>query len=420
MDIFRRIESNVRSYCRDFPTVFVKAIGDEIFDYQGNKYIDFFCGAGALNYGHNNPKLKQYLLDYIQSDGIAHSLDMHTQAKGQFLEAFEEIILNPRDLEYKVMFPAPTGTNAVEAALKLARKVTGRPTIVHCQNSFHGVTLGSLSVTYNQKYRNASGVPLTNSYSIPFNNQYNKNEQEIDSLSKSFEQLNSLGQKPAAVILEIVQAEGGINVASASWLKQLWEQSQKQGILIIVDDIQVGCGRTGTFFSFEHFGLKPDLICLSKSISGYGTPMSLLLISPQLDCWNPGEHNGTFRGHNLAFVTARAALLEYWQNNQFLAEVNRKANILAQKLQQIVNLFPALQGEHRGLGMIQGIAFQSTEIAVKISQAAFQRGLIIETAGSHNQVLKLLPPLTISDEALYKGLAIIEESIDYSLATKFN
>ncbi|MEH1780367.1 MAG: diaminobutyrate--2-oxoglutarate transaminase [Nostoc sp.] len=417
MDIFTRIESNVRSYCRDFPTVFVKAIEHEIFDENGNSYIDFFCGAGALNYGHNNPKFKQYLLDYIQGDGITHSLDMYTQAKGQFLEAFEELILKPRNLDYKVMFPGPTGTNAVEAALKLARKVKGRPTIVHCKNSFHGMTLGSLSVTDNQKYRNASGVPLRNSYSIPFNNQHHECGQELD---KFFEQLNFLSEKPAAVILEIVQAEGGINVASASWLKQLWQQTQKQDILLIVDDIQVGCGRTGTFFSFEQFGLKPDLVCLSKSISGYGTPMSLLLIRPQLDCWEPGEHNGTFRGNNLAFVTARAAILEYWQNNELLTEINQKASILTQKLQEIVDLFPALHGKHRGRGMIQGIACHSTEIASKISQTAFQRGLILETAGSHNEVLKLLPPLTISNEALYKGLAIIEESIDYSLASNLS
>ncbi|MDZ8033655.1 diaminobutyrate--2-oxoglutarate transaminase [Nostoc sp. DedSLP04] len=420
MNIFTRIKSNVWSYCRDFSTVFVKAIEHEIFDDKGNSYIDFFCGAGALNYGHNNPKFKQYLINYIQGNGITHSLDMYTQAKGQFLEAFEETILKSRNLEYKVMFPGPTGTNAVEAALKLARKVKGRPTIVHCKNSFHGVTLGSLSVTDNQKYRNASGVPLRNSYSIPFNNQHCENEQEIDSLDKFFEQLNSLGEKPAAVILEIVQAEGGINVASASWLKQLWQQTQKQDILLIVDDIQVGCGRTGTFFSFEQFGLKPDLVCLSKSISGYGTPMSLLLIRPQLDCWEPGEHNGTFRGNNLAFVTARAAILEYWQNNELLIETNQKASILSQKLQEIVDLFPALHGKHRDRGMIQGIACQSTEIASKIRQTAFQRGLILETAGSHNEVLKLLPPLTISYEALYKGLAIIEESIDYSLASNLS
>lgn len=416
MDIFTRIESNVRSYCRDFPAVFTKARDYEIFDQQGNSYIDFFCGAGSLNYGHNNPIFKQHLLDYIQGDGITHSLDFHTEAKGEFLEAFDELILRPRDLEYKVMFPAPTGTNAVESALKLARKVTGRTTIVHCKNSFHGVTLGSLSVTYNQKYRNASGVPLRDTYSIPFNSQPDQNGQEIDSLIKFFNQLKSANEKPAAVILEIVQAEGGINVANTSWLHHLFQQAQEQGILVIVDDIQVGCGRTGTFFSFERFGLKPDLICLSKSISGYGTPMSLVLIRPELDCWQPGEHNGTFRGHNLAFVTAKAAIVEYWKNNEFTEEINTKANILSQRLQQIISRFPALNGKHRGIGMIQGIACQPPQLAFTISQEAFYRGLILETAGIDNEVIKLLPPLTISNDALLRGLDIIEESIDCSIS----
>ena len=418
IDIFTKIESNVRSYCRSFPVVFTKSKEHQIFDANGNVYIDFLSGAGALNYGHNNPCFKQALIDYIQHDGISHSLDMYTEAKSQFLECFDEIILKPRHLDYKVMFPGPTGTNAVEAAMKLARKATGRQTIIHCENSFHGVTLGSLSVTANLKYRKASGVPLTNTYSIPFVSQSDQLGQEIDSFITILSSLNIQGQKPAAIILETVQGEGGINVANLFWLKKLFRYTREQDILLIVDDIQAGCGRTGTFFSFERAGLKPDLVCLSKSISGYGTPMSLVLIRPEIDLWETGEHNGTFRGNNLAFITASAALCKYWKTDEFETEVKAKGKILTQSLENIVTRYPKLNGTHRGVGAIQGIACPSSQIAQGISSAAFERGLIVETAGPQGEVLKLLPPLTIDLEALTKGLNILEEAIEFVLSVE--
>lgn len=417
-NIFTKIESNVRSYCRSFPTNFTTSKDYEIFDASGKVYIDFFSGAGGLNYGHNNSHLKQALLNYVESDGISHSLDMHTEAKRQFLNNFNEIILQPRNLNYKVMFPGPTGTNAVEAALKLARKVTGRRDIVHFEKSFHGMTLGALSVTANPKYRRASGIPLTHTFSIPFICESEYSEQRED---LCMSQLSTLikEHKPAAIILETVQAEGGINVANVSWLKRIFEYAEEHGILVIVDDIQVGCGRTGTFFSFERAGLKPDLICLSKSISGYGTPMSLLLIRPELDVWEPGEHNGTFRGNNLAFVTASTALSHYWQTNEFEIAIKAKGQSLAQRSEQIVARYPKLQGSRRGIGAIQGIACASGTIAKQISHAAFERGLIVETAGSQGEVLKLLPPLTITPQALDRGMNILEETIDAVLLREF-
>ncbi len=417
INIFTKIESNVRSYCRSFPVVFTKSIRHQIFDSNGNVYIDFLSGAGSLNYGHNNPRLKQVLIDYIQQNGISHSLDLHTEAKGQFLKCFDEIILKPRNLDYKVMFPGPTGTNAVEAAMKLARKVTGRKTIIHCKNSFHGVTLGSLSVTANPKYRKVSGNPLTNTYSIPFVCQFDQTVQELDSFRPILNSLD-INEKPAAIILETVQGEGGINVANLSWLEKLFQYAQEQNILVIVDDIQAGCGRTGTFFSFERARLKPDLICLSKSISGYGTPMSLVLIRPDIDLWKAGEHNGTFRGNNLAFITASAALCEYWRTNEFETQVKAKGDFVTQRLEQIVTRYPRLNGKHRGLGLMHGIAYASSQTAEQISCAAFERGLIVETAGHQGEVLKLLPPLTIDSEALAKGLDILEEAIESVLLGK--
>ncbi|MEO1433569.1 MAG: diaminobutyrate--2-oxoglutarate transaminase [Cyanobacteria bacterium J06633_8] len=411
INIFTKIESNVRSYCRSFPVVFTKSVEHEVFDSNGNVYIDFLSGAGSLNYGHNNPCLKQELIDYIQQDGISHSLDLHTEAKRKFLECFNEIILKPRNLDYKVMFPGPTGTNAVEAAMKLARKATGRKTIVHCKKSFHGVTLGSLAVTDNPKFRNVSGVPLTNTYSIPFVCKFDETAKELDSFVPILNSLDAEGKKPAAIILETVQGEGGINVANSSWLKKLFEYAKEHKILVIVDDIQAGCGRTGTFFSFERAGLKPDLVCLSKSISGYGTPMSLVLISPDNDLWEAGEHNGTFRGNNLAFVTAAAALSKYWKTDEFENLIKAKGEFITQRLEEIVARYPKLNGKHRGLGFMQGIACASTEIPGKVSLAAFERGLIVETAGHKGEVIKLLPPLTIDSEALAKGIDILEDAI---------
>lgn len=415
-NIFTEIESNVRSYCRSFPVVFTESRGHQIFDTHGNVYIDFLSGAGALNYGHNNPCLKQPLSDYIHKDGISHSLDMYTAAKGAFLECFHEIILKPRNLDYKVMFPGPTGTNAVEAAMKLARKATDRQTIVHCENGFHGMTLGSLSVTANPKYRKAPGVPLGDTYSIPFVCQFNQSAPEIASFVDILEALNNEGKKPAAIILETVQGEGGINVADFYWLQALFRYTREHNILTIVDDIQVGCGRTGTFFSFERAGLTPDLVCLSKSISGYGTPMSLVLIRPDLDIWEAGEHNGTFRGNNLAFITAAAALREYWKTDDFETEVRAKGDFLAQRLEQIMTEYPKLNARRRGVGAIQGLACANGQVAEQISRAAFERGLIVETAGRQGNVLKLLPPLTIEVEALGKGLDILEEAIAFVLS----
>ncbi len=408
MNTFTRLESEVRSYCRSFPVIFTKAKGHELIDENGHHYIDFLAGAGALNYGHNNPIFKKRMLEYIDSDSITHSLDLFTTAKRAFLEHFENIILKPRNLDYKIMFPGPTGTNAVESALKLARKVTRRKMILFCNNGFHGVTLGALAVTANQSKRAAAGVPLRDTFSIPFYGQFGEKGDTFESLDFHLE---NFPEKPAAIILETTQAEGGINVASVTWLKRLEQYVQKHNILLIVDDIQVGCGRTGPFFSFERAGLNPDFVCLSKSISGYGIPMSIVLIRPKLDCWQPGEHNGTFRGHNIAFVTATAALAEYWKTDSLSKMVLVKAEILEKRLQKIIKHYPALKGQHKGIGMIQGITCSPVHLANKISQESFKRGLVIETAGSQDEVLKVLPPLTIETNALIQGLDIIEESI---------
>jgi len=412
MSVFDRLESSVQSYARSIPPVFTKGKGSYVYDDQGNAYLDFLCGAGSLNYGHNHPFLKQKLLDYISVDGITHSLDLHTEAKAKFLDALEQHILKPRGLSYRVMFPGPTGTNAVEAALKIARKVTGRETIVSFTNGFHGVSLGALAVSGNEHHRGAAGVSLSGTFRLPYAGYMGDGMDTLDYFEKLLDDSSSGLELPAAVIFEPVQGEGGLNAASESWLKRLETVCRKRGILLIADDIQAGCGRTGTFFSFEPAGIEPDIITLSKSLSGMGLPLAVTLIRPELDDWKPGEHNGTFRGNNHAFVTAVAALEHFWKDDAFQREIQDKAAAVAERLGKLGRRHNL---EHRGRGLMQGLTMPSGDVAEKVCRHALDRGLIIETAGPEDEVVKLFCALTIERNDLDKGLDIIEEAISKAM-----
>ncbi|MDF0592304.1 diaminobutyrate--2-oxoglutarate transaminase [Methanotrichaceae archaeon M04Ac] len=416
MSTTNRLESKVRSYCRNFPVVFTKARGATLEDEEGREYIDFLAGAGALNYGHNDPLLKEKLLEYIEADQIVHGLDMVTGAKQAFMEAFDSRILKLRRMRYKIQFTGPTGTNAVEAAMKIARNYTGRQTIVSFTNGFHGVTLGSVAATGNSHFRDGCGIQPQGTAFMPYDGYMGEGVDTTEYLDKMLTDGSSGLDHPAAVIVETIQGEGGINVASKEWLRSLEEVCSKHDILLIVDDIQVGCGRTGTFFSFEEAGISPDIITLSKSLSGYGLPMAVVLMKPQLDVWKPGEHNGTFRGNNLAFVTARAAIEEYWRDDSFSRDVKRKGQVAREHLDRLVDLDETGTLSARGRGMVQALDCGSGEIASRISHLAFERGLIIETSGSEDQVLKILAPLTITDEELEEGLAILDESVEETMA----
>ncbi|HET7522140.1 MAG TPA: diaminobutyrate--2-oxoglutarate transaminase [Bacillales bacterium] len=419
MSVFEQLESEVRSYSRSFPTVFERSKGSKLWDTDGKEYIDFFAGAGALNYGHNNGNMQEKIIEYIRNDGIVHSLDMGTTARAEFLRQFNETILAPRNLEYKVMFPGPTGTNSVESALKIARKVTGRETVISFTNAFHGMTIGSLSVTGNSFKRHGAGIPLHHSVSMPFDD-YMEDHDSLAYLERFLEDSGSGVALPAAIILETVQGEGGLNAASFEWMKKVEDICKRWDIFLIVDDVQAGCGRTGTFFSFEPAGIQPDVVCLSKSIGGIGLPMAITLIKPKYDQWGPGEHNGTFRGNNLAFIAATEALTAYWKNDDFSREIQRKADVVKNTLSDFVETYPQLEGTLRGRGLMQGIACGKEGLAEEVTSAAFKRGLIIETSGPNDEVVKILPPLIIDDADLDKGLHILEESIKDVLLRKGN
>lgn len=417
MDIFERLESNVRTYIRSFPVTFASARGSRLTDSQGRSYIDFFCGAGALSYGHNEPGMKQALLEYLQSDGVIHALDMATEAKARFLESFERIILKPRGLDYRMQFTGPTGANAIEAALKLARKVTGRRGVVAFTRGYHGLSAGALAATANAHYRHEAYLQRGDVSFLPFDGYLGMQANTMDYFASLLRDRSSGLGLPAAVIVETVQAEGGVQVARAAWLQQLAGLCKEHGMLLIVDDIQAGCGRTGDFFSFEASGIRPDLVALSKAISGYGFPMSLLLIRPDLDQWEPGEHTGTFRGNNVAFVTAAQALLRFWQDDQLRRQIERSHDIVMGRLQALTaEAGGPTRLAVRGRGLLIGVETPSPAHNLRIARACFGRGLVIETCGGEREVVKLLPCLNIPEDVLQQAMDILCDSVREVLA----
>lgn len=416
MRIFEQVESQVRGYIRSFPAVFDTAQGAELFDEHGNRYIDFFAGAGVLNYGHNHPALTEAMVAYLQRNGILHALDKATVAKRTFLQKFVDTILEPRNLQYKIQFAGPTGTNCVESALKLSRMVKQRSNVIAFTNGYHGLTMGALSVTGNTFYRDESYGLRANSDFMPYDGYHGPDVDTIEMFRRMLEDHSSGVDLPAAVIVETVQGEGGINVASIGWLQRLERLCREFDILLIVDDIQMGNGRTGPFFSFERANIYPDMVTVSKSIGG-GLPMALLLMRPELDQWKPGEHTGTFRGNNLAFVAAAEALSMFWETDELTHEVERKGEIIRAKLDAIAAKYPQADIDVRGIGMAWGMDFHKPGAGSEISRLAFERGMVIETAGADDNVLKFLPALIIGDDLLQEGLGIVEDSIEAYMAT---
>jgi diaminobutyrate-2-oxoglutarate transaminase len=411
--VFFGRESEVRSYCRSFDTVFTSARGSLIRDDDGHDYIDFLAGCGSLNYGHNDPDMAAALIEHIKADGIALGLDLFTSSKRSFLESFETIILQPRDMDHRVQFTGPTGANAVEAALKLARKVTGRHSVIACTNGFHGVTLGALAATGSRLHR--MGAPMSGVSRVPFDGYFGPNIDTADMLEQLLADPSSGIDAPAAILLETVQGEGGLNVASPEWLQRVSALAKQHGALLVIDDIQAGCGRTGTFFSFETTQVLPDIVTLSKSISGFGLPMAIVLIRPEYDVWQPAEHNGTFRGNTHAFVTARIALEKFWLDQHFARDIVRKSALLTERLAEIAAM--TSNTRIKGRGMMQGLDVGSGDLADEICRRCFASGLIIETSGPHDEVVKVLAPLTTPDEIFERGLAILRAAVIETLAT---
>ncbi|MGC4859556.1 diaminobutyrate--2-oxoglutarate transaminase [Micromonospora sp. DT41] len=386
----QRYESQVRSYCREFPVVFQRADGPYMWDVSGRRYVDLLCGAGALNYGHNDPHIATALRDYLLSGGPVTSLDLYTVAKSRFVERFVDVVLRPRGMDHVLQFPGPAGTLAVEAAIKLARKVTGRTNVIAFSGGFHGASLGSLALSSSPLLRRAAGTPLSAATILPYDD---GSPTALDHLERMLQDRGGI-DPPAALVVETVQGEGGLTAASAAWLSGVQRLAREAGALFVVDDIQAGCGRTGSFFSFDGTDLRPDMVCLSKSLSGLGLPMAMVLIRRQLDAWQPGEHNGTFRGNNLAFVTAEAAL-DHWTDSGFLAHVDRLAAEVGGSLRELADAEPGGGATVTGRGLMSGLRFDEPGRADQLKRRLFECGVIAETSGG-GLVLKFFPALTMT------------------------
>lgn len=418
-DVFEQWESNIRGYCRAFPTVFASASNARQIDEDGRSYIDFFAGAGVLNFGHNNDRMKQALIKFLEADGVPHSLDMYTTAKRDFMEKFVNTILLPRKMDHKMQFIGPTGTNAVEAALKLARRVTGRTSVVAFHHGFHGMTLGSLACTANGYFRGASGVPLEHVVHQPYGCEplcqdcnLGCGMQSIEHMRAKYEDTSSGMSAPAAFIVEVIQAEGGVKIASKEWLQALRKLAADLGALFIIDEIQAGCGRTGSYFSFDDMALDPDIVCLAKGIGGFGTPLAMNLIKPEHDKhWSSGEHTGTFRGQGFSFVAGREAL-SYFEDQEFIQGVKEKGEQMHESLQGIASKHSQRQFAVRGKGMMQALDVGSGEIAKAIAAQCFESGLLIGPCGTGGRVIKLIPPLTIPQQDLSQGLEVLAAAVD--------
>ncbi|MBC7146589.1 MAG: diaminobutyrate--2-oxoglutarate transaminase [Thioclava marina] len=405
--IFTQRESEARSYCRGFDTVFTSAQGSELTDAEGNTYIDFLAGCSSLNYGHNDPDMKEALINHLLENKMGHALDLHTDSKGEFLRTFEEHILAPRGMDHKLMFVGPTGANAVEAAMKIARKATGRTNIIAFTNGFHGVTMGALSATGNGYHRGGAGMDTQGVTRMP----YDAYAEGVDSVALLDQMLSDASggiDAPAAIMLETVQGEGGLNAASPEFIQGVEKVARKHGALFIIDDIQAGCGRTGTFFSFEEMGVMPDIVTQAKSISGFGLPMALVLVRPDYDVFGPAEHNGTFRGNTHAFVTATVAIKKFWADDAFQRELAVKSDVLREGLAAVADLVPG--AFLKGRGLMQGVDVGTGELASAICGRCFEKGLVIETSGNEDQVVKVLAPLTTPMDQFRKGLQILRDA----------
>lgn len=411
MEVFEKWESEIRGYSRTYPTVFASASNARQVDEAGRSYVDFFAGAGVLNFGHNNPRMKRAMIEFLEADGVAHSLDMATTTKRDFIAKFVSTVLEPRGMTMKLQFMGPTGSNAVEAALKLARKVTGRREVVAFTHGFHGMTLGSLALTGNDVFRRAAGVPLENVHRLPFETAPGGGLAALETYRAQLADVSSGLLPPAAFVVETIQAEGGVNVASAEWLHAVQQLARDVGALFVIDEIQVGCGRTGSYFSFDGMGLDPDIVCLAKGIGGYGTPLAMNLNRPELDAqWAPGEHTGTFRGQGLSFVAGREALT-YFDDDALMTEVRAKAERMVSVLDGLAAEAPGRGFAVRGRGMIQGLDVVDGAFAKAVTAECFARGLLIGPCGSGGRVLKLIPPLTIPDDDLTEGLEILAGAV---------
>ena len=424
-------ESNARSYPRKFPFALKKAQGSWIEDVEGNKYLDFLCGAGTLALGHNDPEINQAMIDLISEDAPLHTLDLTTPVKDEFVHMLLSLLPGELKNNAKIQFCSPSGTDATDAAIKLCKTATGRSEIIAFSGGYHGMGHGALALTGNLNAKNKvhglmPGVhfmPYPYSYRCPFGL---GGDAGVKAACAYFERLlkdpESGITKPAAVILEPIQGEGGVIPAPVEFLQTVRRVTQELDIPMIVDEIQCGIGRSGTFFAFEEAHIVPDVILASKAIGG-SQPMAVVIYNKKLDLWTAGAHAGTFRGNQLA-MKAGLVVMNRVSKPEFLAEVKEKGKYLENKLLELKAKYPII-GDIRGRGLMLGCEFvdptgkpdaigsfpASGEIAAAVQKKCFENKLIMEKGGRFGSVMRCLCALTVTKEEIDTMLSIFEKSI---------
>ena len=406
-------ESSARSYANAFPALFASASGGWLIDVSGKRYLDFLTGAGVHVLGHNHPKVCAAIA--ADREPLVNGLDLLTTAKLAFVEALRSVLPGRMADTHKLHFCGPTGSDAIEAAMKLAYRATGRRGVIAFSGGYHGMTQGALSLTSSRRLREAGllypgavsfcAFPYPLRFPPPFNTPAAATAFCLAQFELMLEDDHSGVDPPGLVMIEAVQGEGGNHVAPPDFLQRIAALCRKFGILLALDEIQSGMGRTGRWFAFEHAAIEPDIVCLSKGVGG-GYPLSLLLFDRRLDCWNAGDHIGTFRGQQIA-MTAGRATLQTIASERLVERAATAGARLKDRLQALAAKGPV--AEVRGVGLMLGFEMAADgSIARKLQQLLFNEGVIVETGGRGGRVVRILPPLTVSDDEIEYFLAAFE------------
>ncbi|MBO0203616.1 pyridoxal phosphate-dependent class III aminotransferase [Vibrio sp. Vb1166] len=424
-------ESEVRSYPRRLPIAIKQAFGCLVEDTRGQIFLDCLAGAGTLALGYNHPEINQALKEQLDSGLPYQTLDIATSAKTTFIQSVKSFLPQELSENSVIQFCGPSGADAVEAAIKLAKQTTGRNTMFAFRGAYHGMTNGTMGMMGNLGTKARRTGLMSDVHFMPF--PYNLRcpfglggdegaKASIRYIDRLLNDDESGIMKPAAIIVEPVQGEGGVVPAPAFWLRELRRICDEHGILLIFDEIQCGVGKTGYNFAFEESSIVPDILCLSKAIGG-GLPMSLLVINKQHDTWKPGEHTGTFRGNQLAMVSGAKAL-EIIQRDNLVEHANIAGQYLRYGLESIQKRVNCI-AEVRGKGLMLGVEIKNpdgelnkfgepqadSELTLSIQRAALERGLIVEKGGREGAVIRFLPPLIISFEQIDFALRVFEDAI---------
>lgn len=418
-------ESNARTYPRRLPIGIARGVGSYIEDVDGNVFIDFLTGAGVLALGHSHPEVVEAVEKQLRI--LSHGLDFPTELKDEFTEL--QLSLLPAEMrdEMKIQFCGPAGANAVDAALKLCKTATGRGEIVAFQGGFHGSTHSAMAVTglVSQKTPVANfmhGVhffpyPYAYRSALPLSDGVSAGEACSHYFETVLTDPNGGVTLPAATIMEIVQAEGGVVPAPTEFVQGVRRVTSDLDVPLIVDEIQTGCGRTGTWFAFEHHGIAPDVILASKALGGIGMPIAVVFYNKKLDVWAPGAHTATFRGNQLAFAAGIAAV-KIMERDHVLDNVLEQSAYTFERLDEFDAAHDFI-GEVRGLGLMLGMEIIDPDsgapdpaLAQRIQRGVLERGLIVELGGRDDCVVRFLPPLNITRETLDQALDIMEETLD--------